>query len=294
MPPRQSWDGQTLIISQTTANSFRSCPELFRRIWITGEVVDWPGDDALRGIIAHSGVSEFLSGADRLDPEDGASVVTFAMMRALNEEKERGGNPFVTDDTLAGAIEAFIRWRNSGAYEHYATPMCESEVPFRIEGDGYVVQGEIDLVCPDTFTVVDWKFPGKLDSWKRNDWEKKRYDVQPTFYLWAVSQMIGCEIEDLKFIYAVIAPEGVLELPIYRTKSDVRNLEREIQAMLRMVRTGTDGPWPLRPDTWMCGKWCPVFMAGECMGETPPSWTYGPNTAADFHQLHQQTKQKEN
>lgn len=248
--------------SQSAIGKFRQCPEQARRIWM-GEVDDFPGDKALRGIIAHAGISDWLIHED-------VEGVSHAMEEAWQEEMMTG-HPDIKHESLGEAAEAMQLWLNAYPMMGFG-PLQDvrTEQMFTLElRPGLSIRGSRDVV--HRHGVIDWKF-SQARHWFTEAWRHKRYDVQPTVYLAALSMETGIPIERLTFHYAVVSDREFKVIEVRRTQNDVKNLLTELESIVTIIEAMPDGPWPTNSNDWHCGKWCPVFMSGQCMGEFPPSW----------------------
>lgn len=248
--------------SQSALNKFRQCPEQARRIWF-GEVDDFPGDKALRGIIAHAGISDWMINQD---PES----VPHALESAWQQEM-MDGHPDITDEHLAQGAEAMQRWLEAFPMTGVVVRDVRTEAMFNLEvRPGLNIMGSRDVV--HSGGVLDWKF-SSARHWFTEAWKHQRYDIQPTVYLAVTAIEQQRPIEDLEFSYVIISDREFKVIPVRRTLNDVRNLHREMESIIDLCEALPQGPWPMNSSDWHCSPaWCPVFAKGECMGEHPAGW----------------------
>ena len=229
--------------------------------------MDWPGEAALAGILAHAGVSAFLDSTD-------AKAIKPAVIAAYQEEKEKG-NPHIDDADYVKLALGLIsdRWAPIWMTERRSFPdVLETEAPFIVDLEGSLfshrLMGSRDIVHERG--VADWKFSDALhwgdegNEFGGQSWVHQRYDVQPTVYLFATSIDLGMPIEELQFDYIVCTKEGSRIVTCHRNMVSVKNLADELDMIKTLARALPNGPWPKNPTDWHCGKWCPVFMAGNC------------------------------
>lgn len=301
MPNKPELDAEGgAIFSQSAINLFRKCPELARRVW-NGEVEDWPGDAALAGIFAHSGIAAYVHSND-------PSTIAPAVKEAIREEIAEG-NPYligteqeVLDEWMPLAAKYLQeRWAPMWLAQESKFPrIIGTEVMFRVRIGNHWVIGSRDVVHERG--VVDWKFSDALhwgdegNEYGGQAWKHKRYDVQPTVYLEATAQEFECPIESLEFTYFVLRKDGLQEVTCHRNSTSVENLVRELDAIVRTMTTNPEGPWPLNPTDWHCSpNFCPNWT--NCMGssEVGEPWIYTTPKAKSAHQkAHRQLKKEAN
>jgi hypothetical protein len=222
------------------------------------------------GIFAHSALACVVDGkAD-------ASDLVEAIEMAADQEVE-SGNPNVTDAIVADSLVALDTWVNAGGMDYVGSLFNpKAEVHFERQLTPMTwVRGSADVVHDNG--IADWKFPGSMQSWRKS-WEKERYAVQPTVYLWALDKLQH-QFDFWVCSWAEGSPVKVKTIrgdyverdwdqktvTARRNKADVAALRREVRAIEHLVVNGLDKPWPLRPTDWHCGpSWCPAYA--QCMG----------------------------
>lgn len=270
-------DGKRIAIHQTDLNRFRKCPESARKI-MAGEVIDLPGEEAMRGILAHSMIAALVDGED---PDE-------YLLKAYTEELPRFQEAGIElpPSVMAGASEAFALFEAANGHELLGNrgEIVEAEVYFEFDtgltsadGRSVVLRGSSDLVLVEEHLVRDWKFSAAYHWEPREFWKHERYDVQPLIYMGAMAEATGTPIERWAFEYVTIDPvTGRLTRrpQIRRTQADFERLLVEIAGVIRLLDTNPEGPWPMHPTDWHCSPaFCSAFRAYQCMGQfAPPSW----------------------
>ena len=134
------------------------------------------------------------------------------------------------------------------------------------------LSGTMDCVAADGI-VWDWKTSSSLRGYTSDAWEKRRWAVQPTVYLYAhsVEGGPGAELDQLTFRYAAIDYTGkTATLDIVRHDGHVRWLTDQTLRIARLIES--DVPtWPLNDAGWHCSpKWCDLWA--DCKGAHIEAW----------------------
>jgi hypothetical protein len=145
-------------------------------------------------------------------------------------------------------------------------PEAQLEVTFVLpfyEDDERVIElsGGIDYV--DT-VLRDWKTSGRGPY---EEWEYKRWAIQPTVYSWAASTLALVEPVDgvYPFEYVVLGRHGAQRFTVHRGPGDWAWLQDKVSTAARLIEAGLD-EWPKQDNHALCSaKWCPAWS--ECKGK---------------------------
>lgn len=123
------------------------------------------------------------------------------------------------------------------------------------------LSGAIDLVLPTR--IGDFKTSGRGPY---EEWQYKRWAVQPTVYTWAFSELglLGSAPPSVDFEYVVMHPHGVQRFTVTRNDSDWSFLEDKVLRLAKLIECGPS-EWPLNDNHALCSeKWCPAHST--CKG----------------------------
>lgn len=121
---------------------------------------------------------------------------------------------------------------------------------------------------------------GGLKDWKTNgrdpyeEWEYKRWAIQPTFYTWAANEL-GLilptddgyipSIDGIPFEFVVLSRRGVQRFTVMRDMTHWAWLSDKLLAFAELIESGLD-VWPKQDNHALCSpKWCPSW--DECKGK---------------------------
>jgi hypothetical protein len=104
-------------------------------------------------------------------------------------------------------------------------------------------------------------------------WEKQRWAVQPTVYLWAAAHsgiIFPDEKDVFNFNFKVLERKmrdvTIQTVPVTRTMSNFVWLERLCQNIAIQMEVGIDREWALNDHSALCGpKWCSFWS--QCKGQ---------------------------
>jgi hypothetical protein len=123
--------------------------------------------------------------------------------------------------------------------------------------------------------LCDWK----TSSGPYTPWEKQRWSIQATTYVWAAVEMglLDPEAESWPFTFVIMqhgAPE-VQFLPVIRTRQHFAWLRTKSVEFAKALELSAHGhEWHRRDSGWWCsGKWCANFSS--CKGLVLPTSTEG-------------------
>lgn len=272
-------------VRQSDIETFLNCPEQSRRRMLVADGSRSESDAATVGTALHTVIEHELAGNtySSLKECKGFSAKTFLELLeeyAANPLCSYSAESFGTHaramEQLAILSESWYTSKLRADLLHYPTDELNTEwnfdLPFRTDrGDNKPdiwLSGTSDLVFANQ--VWDWKSTSSMRSY--TPWEKQRWAVQPTVYLWAASQagLIRADADALyQFSYQVFVRGKVQEpqaVRVTRSNQNFNWLARVVENMVHMATTmGTDNEWPLNDHSALCGpKWCPFWDA--CKG----------------------------
>lgn len=292
-------DSNGIHLRQSDITAFMACPEQYRRTNFDPTYVGSESDAALVGTSLHALIAEELDNGF-YDRQFDAACFALDYLRNAIESFELAGTPynresFKTDDK-AGIFLANVcqDWFHSEErrYLQSVDPQdrlveWEFDVPFTTLGDTAIwLTGTSDLVLPRRNQVWDWKTAGR----DYELWEKQRWAIQPTVYLYAAIHEghVGMDANGLAHFEYKVFQRGTLgdggkadpkpgqTYPVTRSDASFKFLEKTVRNMVNMQLTlGTDVEWPLNDSGWHCSpKWCAFFA--DCKGkliDPDKNWT---------------------
>lgn len=171
--------------------------------------------------------------------------------------------------------------RCTGAFYEHVLPTLPQQgrnetkfvLPF-VEDDDRVIElsGAIDRIDE---IIRDWKTNG---SRKYEEWEYKRWGLQPTVYTWAAlalglvdfpvvnaGDVDGPIDGPIPFEYVVMSASGVQRFTVYRGKPEWDFLKAKCVRIAKLIEAELD-EWPLQDNHALCSpRWCPAWSA--CKGK---------------------------
>lgn len=262
-------EARTVTFRQSWLGDARVCPERGRLAVVKPEWNQLDSDAALVGTAAHHEIEQALNGRP-VTPGDTAYCWA---KENIDPERVRWVKHESVEEIASLAHDLAMVWHSDIA------PLVpaggKTEVPF--EGDvfewgGYVVriQGTVDYVSPTG--LWDWKTSG----WEYKPWEKQRWDIQSTVYLYAASRGFLGDVLPLDTPFRF----GVMYKPRSKSgkcSSDVVTVSRtqaDVDWMFRQMRTYVDLAlatdmaisWPLidNENNLCSDRWCPWWST--CKG----------------------------
>lgn len=257
-------DGRIMYeISQSWLGTFFNCPEQ-ARLEMEKELPRYESDATAIGTAVHTGIETVLSGAT---PEEGAqsAVATFA---GLTELPDFRWVQVKTVETALRTVErCYWAWVNE-IYPHLPT-VTHVEHPFNVvlwDGPDRQVRlaGTIDCIAENgdgSIEIFDWKTANR----PYEEWEAKRFKIQPTVYTYAVAQQHGedCEYD---FTYGVML-KSKQDVQLITVQRDARHwswLREQVAGITHMIDAQLP-VWPLRDQHALCSPvWCPAWES--CKG----------------------------
>jgi RecB family exonuclease len=261
MPSHQAPDGRWHhTFSASWLKDYATCPEKARRRYYNITPRFSTAYTAL-GSAVHAGFEAALK--PLLDPTaDGGheSPLTVALEKLAQVQSEDG---HVSDDKLD--TETLVR-QHMGTFTAQTLPhmkplVVEEKFDLPIYEDGFRtirLRGAIDCVDAN-LGVIDWKTAGS----PHKVWEKERYEVQPTVYVWAWNLLTGQQVDHMRFV-VFVHNKGVQEYTVSRDSDDVEWLKFKALGAARHVESGLP-IWAMNDSGWWCSqKWCPAW--DDCKG----------------------------
>lgn len=277
-------DEAGIHIRQSDIGAYIDCAEEFRRLYWDETYVGAESDAALVGTALHALIAQELEHGFFGNMRD---MIDFAAHFFQNQivSFEQNNIPynresFKTDAKAIALLEGLVPdWVYSPERAMLVAQNpderlveWEFDVPLTtVLGKAVWLCGTSDLVLPNMNMVWDWKTAGRAYDL----WEKQRWAIQPTVYLYAAHHEGLIQFDDrglLPFEYKVFMRGGkdIREPETYgvvRSQGNFDWLEKIVTNMVTMqLKMGTDTEWPLNDHGWHCSpKWCPFFAT--CKGE---------------------------
>lgn len=243
------------------------CPEQVRRLMLEPEL-DYETDAAAVGTAVHAGIEvaigEWQRSGEHLEVD---WMINSALLQW--ESSIQDGLVWVKYDEKQAerlVVEACKKWHG----EIYPTiKPAHTELTFKgiklYEDDEreILLNGTIDYVDAKGW-IGDWKTAGR----KYEAWEKERWNIQSTTYLFAADQLgLLPERDGWNFVFIVMIhgkPE-IQRVRVRRTRAHFDWLRQQALQFAQQIEQGLDRTWQLRDSGWWCGpRWCPVW--DNCKG----------------------------
>lgn len=279
-------------LHQSDVESFRKCPESKRLDVINGldafgELFE--SDAATVGTGMHATIEYELAGnwqTDLFRLKEYASNWFMETMRTYAVSGVRySRETFRTDLKAIASLEILVEsWFKSEEREmlQHMDPAdrlveWQFDLPFTVDRNGRQIwlAGKADLVLPNE--VWDWKSA----SGDYKPWEKQRWAIQPTTYLWAASEsgLIRPNLDgEFKFRYKVAVRKSTAvkfqTVTVTRGEGQFDWLKKLTRNMSEYIESqGFQNEWLLRDESALCsGKWCSFW--DQCKGShVSPEWS---------------------
>lgn len=269
LEPAFAEDGRRLhTIRQSTLSSYVGmCAESVRR-----ELVDpslnKENDAKGVGTAVHAGIEHqiehLMVGGDYLPVDELAQI----SIDAFAEIERTPGYEATKWTPLAARVaikEATRKWyeqvlpalRPAGGEVHFSKLVLYEDSERIIQASG-----TIDYIDQNG-SVIDWKTAGR----EYTPWEKERWAVQPTMYLWAAQQH-GLPCERFEYVVMVHGKPKVQRLALRRSEGHFAWLKRQALQYAKQVEADLD-TWVLNDQGWWCSRsWCSSWM--DCKGANVP------------------------
>ena len=287
-------DEQGIHLRQSDITAFVACPEQYRRTNFDPSLSRVESDAALVGTALHALIQQELT-EGFFDTMGEAEDYTQHFFQYNVYSFDLQGVPynresFGTDAKAMVLLDGLVGdWWHSDERRYLAenpgrqNVEMEFDVPFTQADDGTPIflTGTSDIIIPDLNMVWDWKTAGRGYEL----WEKQRWAIQPTVYLYAAKHLglvLPNRMGEYVFEYKVflrstkdrVAPAETYR--VFRTEGSFDWLENMVQRLMRMqIVMGPDVGWPVNDHGWHCSpKWCSAFAT--CKGEhvnTESNWT---------------------
>lgn len=251
------------ILRQSDINTFRKCPDLFRRKR-EDPTLDSSNTLGLLGTCFHTFIERVLEGSER---DTAHAVAQYQLDQEWEGAKQVGVQLATASDKLHDMCHS---WHDS-IFETLPESLGV-EVPFtelfdRTDEREIWLQGTMDFVHAGG--VIDWKTSAQ--SYIKDGWKHQRYAVQPTFYSWAAGKLFDIEDPTFEYVVAVKRKQVQIErLLIERTAGDWEFLKDELGSVCSLIESGLQS-FPLGATDWWCSKrWCPAWS--QCRGKRVPDW----------------------
>lgn len=112
----------------------------------------------------------------------------------------------------------------------------------------------------------DWKTSGRGEY---DEWEYRRWAIQPTFYTWARYKLEVLEGREpnlpMEFEYVVLGRHGAQRFTVYRTPEHWAWMESKVLAACELIEADLS-EWPKHDNHALCSpKWCDAWA--QCKGK---------------------------
>lgn len=262
MPSHQSPDGTWHhTFSASWLKEFATCPEKARRRYF-GITPSKVTEFTSLGSAVHAGIEYRLRGLIDGTPtnQDG--------MHAVGHDKlaELWSDPTYTAVKLNEQEQARLVAQHLDTFADQLLPhlqplVAEEMFNLPLYKDGFRtinIRGAIDCVDRN-LGVIDWKTAGSAHK----QWEKQRYEVQPTVYTWAWNTLQAAHIDHMRYV-VFIHDKGIQEYTVTRNSEHVDWMTFQALAAARQVESGLP-IWTMNDGGWWCAaKWCSAYDA--CKG----------------------------
>ena len=256
-----------VYLRQSSINTFMKCPERARHeFFLLDREKQYYTDASATGQALHHGLEGVMRGLIN-EPRD----LEASCKLALRHINRVDGIRFVQND-LDTCMKFYRGWSeatfaNVAIMDIASSPDLRVEEPFCLlvgQRDNVELwfEGKMDAVTHD---VVDWKTAAR----KYNEHEADRWHIQPTMYVWAASKLLLTTNRGFRyFVFPKVQKNPVIqEVSIRRSLGSTQFLiEQGWRIADFMIKMGTDNPWPVNDQHWLCSeKWC-LNWAG-CKGQ---------------------------
>lgn len=262
MPSHQAPDGRWHhTFSASWLKDFATCPEKARRRYF-GITPNKVTEYTALGSAVHAGIEYRLEGMIQ-----GIQRNLAGMQAAARSTLERlWDDPFYEAKTMNEQEQARLVFQHLNTFVEQTMPhlhplVAEEQFELELYHDAFRViniRGAIDCVDRN-LGVIDWKTAKS----PHKQWEKQRYEVQPTVYTWAWNKLQGTHVDHMRYV-VFLHDRGVQEYTVSRTAEHVDWMAFQALAAARQVESGLP-VWTMNDSGWWCAaKWCPAYDA--CKG----------------------------
>lgn len=260
MPSHQSPEGRWHhTFSASWLKDFATCPEKARRRYF-GITPNVPTSYTALGSAVHAGIEYEIRGLldGTATDRDGMLGVAFDTMTSIMGEPGYVGNDKMPVRSL---VEQHLDTFSGQTLPHLNPLVAEEKFDLELYADAFRtirIRGAIDCVDRN-LGVIDWKTAGS----PHKQWEKQRYEVQPTVYTWAWNSLTGAQVDHMRYV-VFIHDRGIQEYTVARSPEHVDWLKYQCVAAARMVESGLP-VWTMNDSGWWCSKkWCAAW--DQCKG----------------------------
>lgn len=270
-------------LHQSDLSTLLQCPEQFRLRQLV-EVGTFESDAAYVGTVTHAviehdieNVFPSVSEAQQFGAETFLKgLEKFASTPGTVYSQETFGTHQKAMASLAVLIESWWNTSERDMLTHMHPGDYQTEwafdIPFLVLPDGRTIHlaGTSDLLLPEHNQMWDWK----TASGPYQKWEKQRWAIQPTVYLWAGAAAGHLQPSDAglyRFDYKVLVrkakPVPFETYTIYRSEANFQWLADQVRRQIRfMDKMGFEEGWPTADNHVLCSpRWCP-FFGNTCKG----------------------------
>jgi len=270
---------------QSHIETFMTCPERFRRRYLTGEYRDENNASNLIGSAEHVMLEQAavaLRDHGEITSAEQNVGVALANFERLVESDAEGANPIPWEAGALDARRADVRrlaetWTGvlPSIWDAYGAPQLIEYTfgPTGVPGGPHTISGTIDVLT-DRRVLLDWKNTRSAWSWAQGKAVKK---IQRIFYAFGVA---GGELELWPQPFVFVVGERTLLKKEQRTRYAVRqypiitNPEAEWDLLVKLVNDyGAQADaalFPLNTSSGLCSvEWCPFWATCPASGLDP-------------------------
>lgn len=257
MPSHQAPDGRWHhTFSASWLKDYATCPEKARRRYF-GITAQQSNTSTALGSAVHAGIESLLR--DRIDGTENDPLI--AAVRKFEQVEAEPG--FIGDPSMDAEkhVVAHLKTFREQTLPHLQPLDVEAQFDLPIYSDAFReirLRGAIDCVDRN-LGIIDWKTaknPHKV-------WEKERYEVQPTVYVWAWNKLQGTHHDQMRYV-VFVHNKGVQEYTVKLKEGATDWLAFKCLSAARHVESGLP-VWALNDSGWWCApKWCSAYDA--CKG----------------------------
>jgi hypothetical protein len=263
VPSHQSPDGRWHhTFSASWLKDYATCPEKARRRYFN--ITAWHANSyTALGSAVHAGIEAALEPlvngeVDPLGSAPAFGALVTSLKTAANEPGYTGSMEYAEMLDLANvALEKFF----DHTFPHMQPLVVEEKFDLPFYEDAFRsirLRGAIDCVDRN-LGIIDWKTAGS----PHKVWEKERYEVQPTVYVWAWNKMHATNIDHMRYV-VFVHNKGVQEYTVAPKEGAVDWLAFKALGAARHVESGLP-VWATNDSGWWCSaKWCAAYE--DCKG----------------------------
>lgn len=262
MPSHQSPEGiWHHTFSASWLKDFATCPEKARRRYF-GITPNKVTEYTSLGSAVHAGIDHELS-ARLAGVDSGVYGMRDAARGKLEElwEDPTYEPQKMNEQEQWRLVQQHLTTFTEQTLPHLQPLVSEEQFDLELCHDAFRrirIRGAIDCVDRN-LGLIDWKTAGS----PHKQWEKERYEIQPTVYTWAWNSLMGTHVDHLRYV-VYIHDKGVQEYTVKVTPEHVDWLKYKAVAAARMVESGLP-VWAMNDSGWWCAKkWCAAW--DNCKG----------------------------